>query len=58
MKFIVPHNNQKCNYLSPPARGAWIEIVIQINFALPLKSPPARGAWIEIIHFDSSREYS
>ena len=34
---------------SLPARGAWIEIVLQIFDALVNgRSLPARGAWIEI----------
>ena len=34
--------------MSPPSRGAWIEIVILIYCKLTQKSPPSRGAWIEI----------
>ena len=35
---------------SPPARGAWIEILtVQLAASESLPSPPARGAWIEII---------
>ena len=35
---------------SPPARGAWIEILPYLLYALHAPvSPPARGAWIEII---------
>ena len=34
--------------LSPPSRGAWIEIRgLLANYAGAL-SPPSRGAWIEI----------
>ena len=34
--------------MSPPARGAWIEI-LKIDTALNAPwSPPARGAWIEM----------
>ena len=34
--------------LSPPSRGAWIEIVIFGKALIMLVSPPSRGAWIEI----------
>ena len=35
--------------MSPPARGAWIEIKNIMEIAiLASESPPARGAWIEI----------
>ena len=35
---------------SPPARGAWIEIVMRLSRSDPAySSPPARGAWIEIM---------
>ena len=35
--------------MSPPARGAWIEIRAGRNMRRrPPRSPPARGAWIEI----------
>ena len=38
--------------VSPPARGAWIEILMgSLSGAKPKPSPPARGAWIEIWHF-------
>ncbi len=33
---------------SPPAREAWIEIVMVILLPVYYKSPPAREAWIEI----------
>ena len=36
--------------VSPPARGAWIEIVADGGKnILPPESPPARGAWIEML---------
>ena len=36
-------------FLSHPARGAWIEIIISfVRWVLGL-SHPARGAWIEIL---------
>ena len=36
--------------MSPPARGAWIEITLPSGCLLPGgRSPPARGAWIEIL---------
>ena len=34
--------------LSPPSRGAWIEIREKTATALYRLSPPSRGAWIEI----------
>ena len=33
---------------SPPARGAWIEMIAAQAAKLKDQSPPARGAWIEI----------
>ena len=33
---------------SPPARGAWIEILLGWLAHIKTASPPARGAWIEI----------
>ena len=35
-------------FLSPPSRGAWIEIDICREFHVNEASPPSRGAWIEI----------
>ena len=34
--------------MSPPARGAWIEMLLQQTCRYHRRSPPARGAWIEI----------
>ena len=34
--------------LSPPSRGAWIEIFLYLYANLVKRSPPSRGAWIEI----------
>ena len=35
--------------VSPPSRGAWIEIAVDWLTKITLfKSPPSRGAWIEI----------
>ena len=43
--------------MSPPARGAWIEITLPSGCLLPGgRSPPARGAWIEI--FSTPSAYS
>ena len=36
-------------YVSPPARGAWIEIIAVYDSENRELSPPARGAWIEIM---------
>ena len=42
---------------SPPARGAWIEILSSLKLPpVALVSPPARGAWIEI--FSTPSAYS
>ena len=35
--------------VSPPSRGAWIEIMYRLPIKAHLASPPSRGAWIEII---------
>ncbi len=35
--------------LSPPMRGAWIEIGMVNNVDEGNMSPPMRGAWIEIL---------
>ena len=35
--------------MSPPSRGAWIEIVKYIGDVDWSKSPPLRGAWIEMV---------
>ena len=34
--------------MSPPVRGAWIEILPVPKGDGPDESPPVRGAWIEI----------
>ena len=34
--------------MSPPSRGAWIEIVNPVYTGTDGTSPPSRGAWIEI----------
>ena len=35
--------------LSPPSRGAWIEISMSPGYSgIALPSPPSRGAWIEM----------
>ena len=35
--------------VSPPSRGAWIEIMYRLPIKAHLASPPSRGAWIEIV---------
>ena len=35
--------------LSPPSRGAWIEICVFLLVVYVYRSPPSRGAWIEIV---------
>ena len=48
MKSIFGLDTLKA-YLSPPSRGAWIEIKRNCIGNIPgLLSPPSRGAWIEI----------
>ena len=37
-----------CKNKSHPARGAWIEIVLEPVVSNSAKSHPARGAWIEM----------
>ena len=48
MKCELGHEAYSCD-MSPPSRGAWIEIY---HFPLLLlfraESPPSRGAWIEM----------
>ena len=34
--------------MSPPSRGAWIEICGWRTYGVVTGSPPSRGAWIEI----------
>ena len=34
---------------SPPSRGAWIEIGLQLPSGVDLESPPSRGAWIKMM---------
>ena len=34
--------------MSPPSRGAWIEISCTMAVEVVTPSPPSRGAWIEI----------
>ena len=47
MKFLL-HSEHLYVFLSPPARGAWIEIAEVLLMHQYRLSPPARGAWIEI----------
>ena len=43
------NQNRFCLVLvSPPARGAWIEMGFSPSSERHWRSPPARGAWIEI----------
>ena len=37
-----------CSLMSPPSRGAWIEIILPESMVRVAESPPSRGAWIEI----------
>ena len=42
--------------VSPPSRGAWIEISVFTHDLLKYwKSPPSRGAWIEICVWGGTR---
>ena len=55
MKFVAV--NEECYIvLSPPSRGAWIEILWQGQQYLYDRSPPSRGAWIEILVYFISRK--
>ena len=47
MKF-PPQTAELLVLLSPPSRGAWIEILCSAMRTLCFESPPSRGAWIEI----------
>ena len=38
--------------VSPPSRGAWIEIHETVMYHVQVGSPPSRGAWIEITLID------
>ena len=49
MKSLLPWRRWLV-VVSPPSRGAWIEIVVFVGFIRGVKSPPSRGAWIEIIY--------
>ena len=49
LKYIVVGADRIAT-VSPPARGAWIEIIAaDIVRSHSAVSPPARGAWIEIL---------
>ena len=47
MKFLITPAKVSGS-MSPPSRGAWIEIGIVSTVASAVTSPPSRGAWIEI----------
>ena len=48
MKYSVHHLGM-ISTLSPPSRGAWIEMVGgSVDAGSYKQSPPSRGAWIEI----------
>ena len=42
------------NSLSPPSRGAWIEIFRRWMARNSSASPPSRGAWIEIMRLQEN----
>ena len=48
MKFI-PAGHVRGIDLSPPMRGAWIEMAFDVTCEYSSGSPPMRGAWIEMI---------
>ena len=48
MKLEEGRNEPRLVAVSPPTRGAWIEITRQPVSAGSISSPPTRGAWIEI----------
>ena len=41
--------------MSRPARGAWVEILSQIEWLVMPESRPARGAWVEIDWSDAQK---
>ena len=41
----------RADKLSPPSRGAWIEIQMFQTVINAKPSPPSRGAWIEILSY-------
>ena len=45
---MVNYINEHIKSRSLPSRGAWIEIIFQMNNPDLLLSLPSRGAWIEI----------
>ena len=51
MKSVSPFAPCGPLMLSPPARGAWIEISVGRNGPHSVASPPARGAWIEMFNW-------
>ena len=42
--------------VSPPSRGAWIEISTPRETARRTTSPPSRGAWIEMMKYETRLE--
>ena len=49
LKYVLYLLIPPCNGVSPPSRGAWIEIMGLLDSAVDIhESPPSRGAWIEI----------
>ena len=45
----LPHEGRNIFRLrSPPAREAWVEILMAVNDCMIASSPPAREAWVEI----------
>ena len=48
MKFPWTHAGIMLPAMSPPSRGAWIEIPHPCCSLWAATSPPSRGAWIEM----------
>ena len=49
MKFDISGAGIVCHPVSPPVRGAWVEIHPGLTSETPAHgSPPVRGAWVEI----------
>ena len=47
MKYLAPEEAATFE-VSPPTRGAWIEIAVKNFMGNVAESPPTRGAWIEM----------
>ncbi len=47
--MVIFQHTDCLNNMSPPSRGAWIEmLLLAVVLLQSFTSPPSRGAWIEI----------